>query len=234
MSKGPVNNLRAAVRFANPAAPSGCAVESATLRLYAGSARSGRTIEVRRLTASWTESGITWGSQRSTTGPAATASSGTGYREWDVSAQVRAMHESGANHGFLVRDATENADAEQQFYSREKGENPPQLVIRFAAPPGGADTAAPDTTIGAKPPALTRETAATFAFAANEAGATFQCSLDGAAYAPCTSPVELVGLASRAHTFGVRAVDVAGNVDGTPALHTWTVDNVAPETTIIG
>jgi glucosylceramidase len=232
MSKGPVNNLRAAVRFANPAAPSGCAVASATLRLYAGSARSDRTISVQRLAGGWTESGITWGNQPSTTGPAATTTAGTGYRQWDVTAQVRAMYESGLNNGFLVRDAVENADAEQQFYSREKGESPPQLVITFAAPSGGGDTTAPETAIGPKPPALTRTTSATFGFSADEPGATFQCSLDGAAYSPCTSPLDLVGLTARVHTFGVRAVDAAGNADETPATHTWTVDDVAPETTI--
>jgi hypothetical protein len=41
---------------------------------------------------------------------------------------------AGSNDGFLIRDAVEGQDAEQQFHSREKGETPPQLVIRFAAP----------------------------------------------------------------------------------------------------
>jgi hypothetical protein len=233
MSKGPVNNLRAAVRFANPAAPSGCAVESATLRLYAASARSDRTIEVRRLGGGWTESGITWANQPATGGTAAATSSGTGYREWDVTAQVRAMYETGANHGFLVRDAAENADAEQQFNSREKGENPPQLVITFAAP-SGADTVAPETTMGAKPPSLTRETDASFDFSADEEGATFECKLDDGQYGACTSPISYVALAAGLHTFNVRATDQAGSEDDSPAVHTWTVDNVQPETTITG
>jgi hypothetical protein len=42
------------------------------------------------------------------------------------------MYDSGTNLGFLIRDAVEGADAEQQFHGREKGENPPQLVLRFA------------------------------------------------------------------------------------------------------
>ena len=41
------------------------------------------------------------------------------------------MYSAGTSHGFLIRDATENQDAEQQINSREKGENPPQLVISF-------------------------------------------------------------------------------------------------------
>jgi hypothetical protein len=44
------------------------------------------------------------------------------------------MFGAGANHGFLIRDATEGAGgAEQQFHSREKGVSAPQLVITFAA-----------------------------------------------------------------------------------------------------
>ncbi len=42
---------------------------------------------------------------------------------------------SGSNYGFLIRDANENNDAEQQFHSREKGESMPQLVITFAPAP---------------------------------------------------------------------------------------------------
>ncbi len=41
------------------------------------------------------------------------------------------MYSSGTNNGFLIRDATEGQDAEQQLYAREKGESPPQLVISF-------------------------------------------------------------------------------------------------------
>jgi hypothetical protein len=45
------------------------------------------------------------------------------------------MFSSGANHGFLVRDATENQDAEQQVHAREKGSSPPQLVLTFTPAP---------------------------------------------------------------------------------------------------
>jgi hypothetical protein len=47
-------------------------------------------------------------------------------------AQVQAMY-SGQNHGFLIRDQSESGSGfEQSFHAREKGENPPQLVLRFA------------------------------------------------------------------------------------------------------
>jgi hypothetical protein len=59
------------------------------------------------------------------------------------------------------------------------------------------------------------------------AGATFQCSLDGAAFAACSSPVSYDGLSGN-HTFSVRAVD-GGNVDPTPAVQRFRVDNDPPD-----
>jgi hypothetical protein len=137
MSKSGNSNLRALVRFTLPSMPAGCIVDTATLRLYAGSAANGRTLQAIRLNATWNETSVSWSNQPATTGTAATTTSGTGYRQWNVAAMVQAMYSSGAAHGFLVRDATEGQDAEQQFYSREKGEQPPQLVITFKAASGG-------------------------------------------------------------------------------------------------
>ncbi|MGZ4469661.1 MAG: hypothetical protein ACXVXB_14345 [Nocardioidaceae bacterium] len=61
---------------------------------------------------------------------------------------------------------------------------------------------------------------AEFTFGANEP-ASFACSLDGAAYAPCTSPAQYADLDPGWHTFSVRATDTAGNVDGSPATVRW-------------
>jgi hypothetical protein len=68
----------------------------------------------------------------------------------------------------------------------------------------------------------TTATSATFTFSANEAAA-FQCKLDAGAFAPCSSPKVHTGLTRTVHSFEVRAVDAAGNVDPTPAVHRWTV-----------
>ncbi|RYZ02713.1 MAG: hypothetical protein EOO73_30595 [Myxococcales bacterium] len=94
------------------------------------------------------------------------------------------------------------------------------------------DTAPPDTTLGAKEPSPTNDPTGDFTFTSPEATATFECSVDGGAYAPCTSPYSTTALADGQHTLDVRAKDLAGNVDPSPANHTWTVDVTAPDTTI--
>ena len=127
-------NARAMVRFALPTIPAGCSVTSATLRLYSGSYKEGRTLQALRLAAPFSETSVNWGIQPGTTGTAATAASRTspGYVEWSVAALVQAMY-SGTNTGFLIRDSVEGGGGfEQSFNSREKGtDNPPQLVINF-------------------------------------------------------------------------------------------------------
>ena len=93
------------------------------------------------------------------------------------------------------------------------------------------DTTAPETTIDTGPAAPTNSTSATFTFSA-EADSTYECALDGAAFAACASPVTYTDLAEGEHTFAVRATDASGNTDATPASRTWTVDLTPPDTSI--
>jgi hypothetical protein len=94
------------------------------------------------------------------------------------------------------------------------------------------DTVVPDTSITAGPTGTVGIASASFSFTSTEAGSTFTCSLDGAAFGSCSSPQNYSNLANGSHTFQVRAADAAGNVDGTPASRTWTVDTLAPDTSI--
>jgi hypothetical protein len=94
------------------------------------------------------------------------------------------------------------------------------------------DLTAPETTIAASPTNPSNSASATFSFSSSEPGSAFQCSLDGAVFASCTSPKSYTGLAEGSHTFQARATDPAGNTDATPASYTWTIDLTAPETTI--
>ena len=53
--------------------------------------------------------------------------------------------------------------------------------------------------------------------------ASFECSLDGGGFGPCVSPVSYSSLVAGPHHFEVRATDLAGNVDPTPATWDWVI-----------
>jgi hypothetical protein len=84
------------------------------------------------------------------------------------------------------------------------------------------DATAPETTLASAPAARTTTRSATFTFSASEPAA-FQCKLDAGAFASCSSPKTHTGLTRATHSFEVRAVDGAGNIDATPAVHRWTI-----------
>jgi hypothetical protein len=102
-------------------------------------------------------------------------------------------------------------------------------TIATAAPPP-SDTTAPETAIDSGPSGTVSSASASFGFSSSETGSTFQCSLDGAAFASCTSPKDYTGLSEGSHTFEVKATDAAGNTDTTPASRSWTVNSTAPLT----
>jgi uncharacterized repeat protein (TIGR03803 family) len=80
----------------------------------------------------------------------------------------------------------------------------------------------PETTLTFFPPSFSLSSAATFIFSSDIPQSVFACSLDGAAFSPCTSPKSYLGLNNGAHTFLVQAI-AAGIVDPTPFSYSWTV-----------
>jgi hypothetical protein len=86
-----------------------------------------------------------------------------------------------------------------------------------------APTAALDPTSGPGQGALQTITTETMKFSSSEpTNARFECSLDGAAFSACATPLVLNGLASGAHSFRVRTIDQAGNVS-LPVERDWTI-----------
>ncbi|MFN8566311.1 MAG: Ig-like domain-containing protein [Kouleothrix sp.] len=94
------------------------------------------------------------------------------------------------------------------------------------------DDLRPNTTIDSNPLNPTSSTSASFSFTGADGSgvgiAGFGCSLDGGGFSACTSPQNYSSLADGSHTFQVRAIDAAGNIDPTPATFTWTIDTTAP------
>lgn len=102
------------------------------------------------------------------------------------------------------------------------------------------DDVEPATTIGNGPAELTASDSASFAYAATPSAGigSYECRLtlgDATpdAFAACpTTGRTYDDLADGNYTFEVRGVSHGGNVDPTPASHSFTVDTTAPETSI--
>jgi CSLREA domain-containing protein len=152
-------NARTLIRFDLPV-EDGCALESATLRLFNESPTEGRVLAATPLAGTWKESSLTWFNQPGVAGTPALSdpiSSGEGYVEWDVLAHVEGMVESGVNHGWRISDAHESDPQgdEQSFASRETPQDPPPttlpvLVLRYEAA-GGPPPVTPTLPAGTQP-----------------------------------------------------------------------------------
>jgi hypothetical protein len=53
--------------------------------------------------------------------------------------------------------------------------------------------------------------------------ALYECKLDSGEFSACVSPITLSDLSAGPHTFSVRATDIAGNIEDTPAIRTFDV-----------
>ena len=89
------------------------------------------------------------------------------------------------------------------------------------------DTNPPETAVENGPPHVSHKDTATFTVS-SEAGATFECRLDGHGWGECG---QVSGLGDGKHVMRARAKDRAGNVDPTPASWSWRID-LPPQTTI--
>ena len=65
--------------------------------------------------------------------------------------------------------------------------------------------------------------AATVSFTADQLAPRFTCSLDGAAYKSCSSPLTYHGLASGLHTVSVLATNFASDTSAAPALQAFAI-----------
>ena len=86
------------------------------------------------------------------------------------------------------------------------------------------------TSFSTRPANPTHVDTASFIFSANWTDLHSLCSLDEAAFQPCTSPFATQPLTEGLHTFRVQARDVMGNVEASPVTYSWRVDKTPPET----
>lgn len=83
------------------------------------------------------------------------------------------------------------------------------------------DTLAPVASFTATPSSPNITQTVNVSFTSDDPSAKYECKLDAAAYASCTSPKSLTGLTNASHTFYVRATDTAMNVSN-EISYTWT------------
>jgi hypothetical protein len=97
------------------------------------------------------------------------------------------------------------------------------------------DVGPPETSLVSGPSGPTGSTSASFTLGGSDDSAVtaYECRLDGGAWEACTTTQSYTDLAAGAHTFAARAQDAIGNVDASPATASWSVDVVAPSTSIV-
>ena len=89
----------------------------------------------------------------------------------------------------------------------------------------------PDTTITEAPPATDAPANGVVEFTATHDPDGFECSLDGADFAECESPLAVGPLAHGPHTLSVRAIRNDSR-EAEPATATWTVESDPPDVTL--
>jgi RHS repeat-associated protein len=96
---------------------------------------------------------------------------------------------------------------------------------------GQIDLQAPETSITQGPTGKVSNESVVFGLSSTEGHQTFECKMDGGAYATCGPTSEYPGLTEGVHVFKARAIDGAGNVDATPVERIFEVFD-PPNTTI--
>jgi hypothetical protein len=116
------------------------------------------------------------------------------------------------DHTFAVRsiDGLGNVDPTPDQWSWTVDATAPPAPVITSAPSDPSDDSSP-----------------TFQYTDGDPTAHLRCQLDGSAFTGCPSGFTTPPLLDGQHTFGVKAVDDAGNESGV-TTYTWTIDTVHP------
>jgi PKD repeat protein len=176
--------------------------------------KTGRTVDVHRLTADWAEAGATWNCgidtqptnnqadcspqwaggtfQPTPTASVLHTSSLAGTVSFDVTADVASLLAGTSDYGWLVKKREEDRSGQVDYASREAGTaTAPRLVVYFDVPTGPQDTTAPTLAITAPAGTIYSSSAPQVGVQYSDAGsgvdpATLHVSLDGGEL-PCTA-----------------------------------------------
>ena len=152
-----------------------------------------------------------------------------------VATRINLSSLAGRSIRFRFRMATDTANENWSWGDNQspKGWFIDDVSIYSCSAGPGPDTTPPQTTITAGPSGLIATASATFRFASSEDGSRFTCAIDGGTAHSCTSPKTYSSLGQGTHSVSIRAIDAANNVDPTPAIRSFTVDTIPPDTRIL-
>ncbi|OQW49406.1 MAG: hypothetical protein A4S09_12010 [Proteobacteria bacterium SG_bin7] len=152
------------------------------------------------------------------------------------------LSSSESNSTFIcsIDSATFTACSDQ--FNQTFADGPHTVVGKAVDAAGNADAVGASYNLIALPPidtvlnsasanGLTNSVSQNINFSSNYANASYQCSLDGGAFAACSSPVNYV-VGEGAHSFVVFAVDPWNEADATPVTVNWLVDVTPPHTSL--
>lgn len=85
------------------------------------------------------------------------------------------------------------------------------------------DRTPPETIIISSPSNPAGSTTTIFEFTCDKEECVYECELDSSGWEACESPKTYTGLSKNVHIFEVRALDMSGNIDETPAPYSWMI-----------
>lgn len=146
---------RSLVQFDLSSLPTGRTIEKAVLKVYSDLTNIPQTINAVAVTAPWTELGVTWDSQPTIGGVAASARVGgsVGYVEFDITSLVLDWYNGNSNnYGVMLIADDETLDEYQQFNTRESATNKPVLEITYHDPVVSTNWVDVPSNLGIHPP----------------------------------------------------------------------------------
>ncbi len=132
-----------------------------------------------------------------------------------------------SGNGSLVFDTSLAGGRQYSATATDPSGNTSEFSQCFTGPAGGGDPLPTQTTITAGPVDYTNSSSANFSFTSTAASPSFECSLDGSAFTPCTFPKAYLELSNGPHRFEVKDV-----TDSTPAVWLWTIDTAPSDGTL--